>query len=62
MCGIAGIVHLDGRPLDAGGTAVLRRMGRAIRHRGPDDEVLDVWNNVGFVFERLAIVDLVGDL
>lgn len=60
MCGIAGIVHRDGRPLDAGDTAVLRRMGRAIRHRGPDDEVLDVWNNVGFIFERLAIVDLAG--
>jgi asparagine synthase (glutamine-hydrolysing) len=60
MCGIAGIIHLDGRPLDAGDAAILQRMGRAIRHRGPDDETLTLWNNVGFIFERLAIVDLAG--
>ena len=60
MCGIAGIVHLDGRPLDGGDVAVLQRMGRAIGHRGPDEEALTLWNNVGFIFERLAIVDIKG--
>jgi len=60
MCGIAGIVHLDGRPLDGDDEVILRRMGRAIRHRGPDDETLTLWQNVGFIFERLAIVDLAG--
>lgn len=60
MCGIAGIVHLDGRPLDQEDAATLRQMGRSIQHRGPDDEVVSLWNNVGFVFERLAIVDVQG--
>ena len=35
MCGIAGIVDLDGGPVHAGH---LLRMNRAIAHRGPDDE------------------------
>jgi len=34
MCGIAGIVNLDGRPLDS---RQLRSMLRVIHHRGPDD-------------------------
>ncbi len=35
MCGIAGIVDFDGRPIDE---AVVRKMCAAICHRGPDDE------------------------
>lgn len=35
MCGIAGIVNLDGSPVDIG---ILYNMGKSIRHRGPDDE------------------------
>jgi asparagine synthase (glutamine-hydrolysing) len=35
MCGIVGIVDLEGRSVDAG---LLRAMTDAIRHRGPDDE------------------------
>ncbi len=35
MCGIAGIVDLECRPIDAG---LLCEMNRAIEHRGPDDE------------------------
>ncbi len=34
MCGIVGLIHLDGRPVDA---ADLLAMAAAIRHRGPDD-------------------------
>ncbi|MGC8780043.1 MAG: asparagine synthase (glutamine-hydrolyzing) [Anaerolineae bacterium] len=34
MCGIIGLIHLDGRPVDA---ADLLAMAAAIRHRGPDD-------------------------
>jgi asparagine synthase (glutamine-hydrolysing) len=33
MCGLAGVVHFDGSPVD---TAVLSRMGAALCHRGPD--------------------------
>jgi asparagine synthase (glutamine-hydrolysing) len=59
MCGIAGFVHLDGRPLDpARDGPILERMGAAIRHRGPDDARSVIWQNVGFMFRRLAIVDL----
>jgi asparagine synthase (glutamine-hydrolysing) len=35
MCGIYGIWHLDGRPLDP---AALRAATDRLRHRGPDDE------------------------
>jgi asparagine synthase (glutamine-hydrolysing) len=35
MCGIAGIYHLDGKPVDPG---KLKAMTDIIRHRGPDDE------------------------
>ena len=34
MCGIAGQINLDGRPVDPG---LLAAMNRAILHRGPDD-------------------------
>ncbi len=35
MCGITGIIHLEGGRVDA---AVLRRMTDVARHRGPDDQ------------------------
>jgi asparagine synthase (glutamine-hydrolysing) len=35
MCGIAGIVDFDGRPIDE---SLVRSMCAAISHRGPDDE------------------------
>lgn len=59
MCGIAGFVGGDwGRRGDI--AAILSRMGRSIRHRGPDHS--DVWIDqsarVGFAHNRLAIVDL----
>ena len=61
MCGIAGIVHLDGRPLTRGSDdRILAAMGAAIHHRGPDDTQLMLWQNVGFVFTRLSIVDVDG--
>ena len=61
MCGIAGF--LSGRPLGQGaetGAAILRRMGEAIAHRGPDDA--DVWEDadtgIGLGHRRLSILDL----
>ena len=61
MCGIAGFVHLDGRPLLRDAAApLLAAMGDAIHHRGPDDTRTMVWENVGFVFKRLSIVDVSG--
>lgn len=35
MCGIFGVWHLDGRPVDL---AMVRRSTTLLRHRGPDDE------------------------
>ena len=61
MCGIAGYVHLDGRPLTRGhDDLMLVGMGDAMGHRGPDDTQLMLWQNVGFVFKRLSIVDVEG--
>lgn len=55
MCGIGGIVRLDGGPVDE---APLRRMNALQRHRGPDGE--GVWRDgpVGLAHTRLAIIDL----
>ena len=55
MCGIAGILSLDGEPASA---VVLRRMTDSIRHRGPDGEGQYVDGPLGLGHRRLAILDL----
>ena len=55
MCGIAGIVRLDGGTPDR---TQLQAMARAIGHRGPDGEGFFVDGPVGLVHRRLAIIDL----
>lgn len=55
MCGIAGIVQLDGSPVSP---ALLQRMTDAIAHRGPDGEGQWIEGNVGLGHRRLAILDL----
>ena len=57
MCGIVGIVNLDGRAADAD---VLARMNGAIAHRGPDEEGSYLEGRVGLAMRRLAIIDLAG--
>jgi asparagine synthase (glutamine-hydrolysing) len=58
MCGIAGIVHPGtGPPVDE---LALRRMARAIRHRGPDGYGFVLDHGAGLVSARLAIIDLPG--
>ena len=58
MCGIAGIVRLDGAHLSGDSDVpLLRSMTRQVAHRGPDDEQVFVWGNVGLGFRRLSIVD-----
>jgi len=55
MCGIHGVFHYrDGVP----DRDVLERMGRAQRHRGPDDSGLWVEGPCALGHRRLAIVDL----
>ena len=55
MCGIAGILHLDG---EAASPSILRKMTDVIAHRGPDGEGQWVEENVGIGHRRLAIIDL----
>jgi asparagine synthase (glutamine-hydrolysing) len=57
MCGIAGIVHTDRRPVDAD---ALRRMMVSLAHRGPDGD--GTWTNgqIGLAHTRLAIIELHG--
>lgn len=58
MCGIAGLIRLDGTALDP--AIPLEAMNEAIRHRGPDDH--GTWRSptgaVALAHRRLAIVDL----
>jgi asparagine synthase (glutamine-hydrolysing) len=55
MCGIAGIVSLDRKPVDPG---ELQRMCDAIIHRGPDDEGFYFEPGVGLGMRRLSIIGL----
>jgi asparagine synthase (glutamine-hydrolysing) len=56
MCGICGIAYRDSRKRPE--AEVLRRMAATIRHRGPDDEGVEVQGQVGLGFRRLSIIDL----
>jgi len=61
MCGIAGIVHLNGAHFSQERDApLLRKLMARIAHRGPDDEQTYHWTNVGLGFRRLSIVDPAG--
>ncbi|HWS53004.1 MAG TPA: asparagine synthase (glutamine-hydrolyzing) [Pyrinomonadaceae bacterium] len=54
MCGIAGCVLPKGSAPDE---SLLRLMGGALAHRGPDDTGVEVVGQVGLVHRRLAVVD-----
>jgi asparagine synthase (glutamine-hydrolysing) len=55
MCGIAGVLRFDGRPVNE---QALRRLGERIAHRGPDDVGTLVGPSVGLAHRRLSILDL----
>ncbi len=55
MCGIAGIVRMDGQEVSR---SVIQRMTDSVRHRGPDDEGVYVSGSVGLGHRRLSILDL----
>ncbi len=55
MCGIAGILHLDGSPVDP---ATLDHLTDGVSHRGPDGRGTLVHGAVGLGQRRLAILDL----
>jgi len=56
MCGIAGIMTVDGGPADA---SVLQRLADALSHRGPDGGGRHIRGGLALVHTRLAIIDLI---
>lgn len=54
MCGILGIYNLDGTAVSG---QILGSMGKKIVHRGPDGEGQYVYDNIGLLHKRLAILD-----
>ncbi|MGA8146931.1 MAG: asparagine synthase (glutamine-hydrolyzing) [Gallionellaceae bacterium] len=59
MCGIAGLVSLNGAPLD-GSSAVIHRMTDILAHRGPDGEGHHIEPHVQLGMRRLSIMDIAG--
>jgi len=57
MCGIYGMLHLDGAPAAAD---ALRPMARLTVHRGPDDEGVYADGPLTFGMRRLSIIDVAG--
>lgn len=58
MCGICGIIDYRGNQVSRG---VLERMCSQMKHRGPDDEGVAIFNgepSVGLGHRRLSIIDL----
>src|SRR5262245_38132387 len=58
MCGIGGIYFFDKHPAPQD---ALRKMARALAHRGPDEEGIFQQHNVGLVSRKLRIIDLSKD-
>lgn len=55
MCGIHGVIQLDGRPVES---RLLSAMGNVTSHRGPDDEGMHIDGAAGIAMRRLSIIDL----
>lgn len=55
MCGIAGIIEKENKPVDGG---MLQAMADSIASRGPDDQGIWQKGSVGLVHRRLSIIDL----
>lgn len=57
MCGFAAAISIENVVIDKKN---INSMARAIAHRGPDSQGIDVSNSVGMAHQRLSIVDLDG--
>ena len=55
MCGITGLLNLNGRPVS---DLLLRKMTDSLAHRGPDGAGTWINGQVGLGHRRLAIIDL----
>lgn len=60
MCGFTGIVGPPGSSAPQELGARLSAMAGTIEHRGPDDEVIELFDGGGLAFRRLSIIDLEG--
>ena len=56
MCGFAAIYK--NKDLNEFDRQILEKMSVAIRHRGPDEDMIEIQGNMGFAFRRLSIIDL----
>ena len=56
MCGIAGILHLNGQ--GTSDPSDIKRMADVMEHRGPDDEGFFVSGPIQLAHRRLSIIDL----
>ncbi len=56
MCGIVGIINLDGRPEI--NRSLLNDMNQSQLHRGPDEGNLHIETGIGLGHRRLSIIDL----
>ena len=55
MCGICGMLNTNGKPADL---TLLKDMMGLMRHRGPDDEGIYKYKNMGMGIRRLSVIDL----
>ncbi|HXJ49274.1 MAG TPA: hypothetical protein VNF91_08920, partial [Candidatus Acidoferrum sp.] len=55
MCGIAGLLNLDGSPV---AEDKVLAMAKSMAHRGPDDEGTFRSEGVALAHRRLSIIDL----
>ena len=55
MCGIAGVLHRDGRPASA---AIIEKMADLLAHRGPDGQGYFCNGPIALGHRRLSIIDL----
>lgn len=60
MCGIAGLLSLDGRPLPPNASQVVKAMTDSMSHRGPDGEGFWQKGPLALGHRRLSIIDLAG--
>ena len=60
MCGICGVMQIDGEPRQVIEPAVLDRMTDIMRHRGPDDRGTYSAPGIALGVRRLSIVDVDG--
>ncbi len=58
MCGLAGLVRVDGSPADAEDERIVRAMCDLIAYRGPDDSGVQSIGAACLGSRRLAIIDL----